>query len=149
MVLPFNNVSGDPDQDYFAAGVTVDLTTDLSRLPGMFVISPATAQTFNGKISMRGRSAAISTCGTCSKGACTRRGIRSASMLSWSMRGPAPISGPSALSSSVNVSRPGKTISWAGFHALNYRLTKIESERTFREGRDFLTPTTSRRGAGR
>jgi TolB-like protein len=49
VVLPFNNVSGDPDQDYFAAGVTVDLTTDLSRLPRMFVISPATAQTFNGK----------------------------------------------------------------------------------------------------
>ncbi len=49
VVLPFNNLSGDPGQDYLADGVTEDLTTDLSRLAGSFVISRNTAFTFKGK----------------------------------------------------------------------------------------------------
>jgi adenylate cyclase len=49
VVLPFTNLSGDPSQDYFADGVTEDLTTDLSRLAGSFVISRNTAFTFKGK----------------------------------------------------------------------------------------------------
>jgi adenylate cyclase len=47
--LPFTNLSSDPDQDYFADGVTENLTTDLSRLRGSFVISRNTAFTFKGK----------------------------------------------------------------------------------------------------
>jgi TolB-like protein/cytochrome c-type biogenesis protein CcmH/NrfG len=46
---PSQNLSNDPGQDYFAAGLTADLTTDLSRLPGAIVIAPATAQTFRGR----------------------------------------------------------------------------------------------------
>jgi adenylate cyclase len=49
VVLPFTNLSGDPNQDYLADGVTEDLTTDLSRLAGSFVISRNTAFTFKGK----------------------------------------------------------------------------------------------------
>jgi adenylate cyclase len=49
VVLPFTNVSGDPNQDYFADGITEDLTTDLSRLAGSLVISRNTAFTFKGK----------------------------------------------------------------------------------------------------
>jgi TolB-like protein/class 3 adenylate cyclase len=49
VVLPFTNLSGDPSQDYFADGITEDLTTDLSRLAGSFVISRNTAFTFKGK----------------------------------------------------------------------------------------------------
>jgi adenylate cyclase len=49
VVLPFRNLSGDPSQDYLADGVTEDLTTDLSRLAGSFVISRNTAFTFKGK----------------------------------------------------------------------------------------------------
>jgi TolB-like protein/class 3 adenylate cyclase/Flp pilus assembly protein TadD len=49
VVLPFTNLSGDPSQDYFADGVTEDLTTDLSRLAGSFVISRNTAFTFKSK----------------------------------------------------------------------------------------------------
>ena len=49
VVLPFTNLSGDPSQDYFADGVTEDLTTDLSRLASSFVISRNTAFTFKGK----------------------------------------------------------------------------------------------------
>ena len=49
IVLPFANMSGDPQQDYFADGMTEDLTTDLSRLSGLFVISRNTAFTYKGK----------------------------------------------------------------------------------------------------
>lgn len=46
VVLPFTSLSDDPEQHYFADAVTDDLTTDLSRLSGMFVISRNTACTF-------------------------------------------------------------------------------------------------------
>jgi adenylate cyclase len=49
VVLPFANLSGDPEQDYFADGITDDLTTDLSHLPDSFVIARNTAFTFKGK----------------------------------------------------------------------------------------------------
>ncbi len=49
VVLPFSNLSGDPSQDYFADGITEDLTSDLSRLAGSFVISRNTAFTYKGK----------------------------------------------------------------------------------------------------
>jgi adenylate cyclase len=49
VVLPFENLSGDPDQEYFAGGVTDDLTTDLSRIPDSFVIARNTAFTYKGK----------------------------------------------------------------------------------------------------
>jgi class 3 adenylate cyclase/Flp pilus assembly protein TadD len=50
VVLPFTNLSGDPSQDYFADGITEDLTTDLSRLAGSLVISRNTAFTFKGRV---------------------------------------------------------------------------------------------------
>jgi TolB-like protein/class 3 adenylate cyclase/Flp pilus assembly protein TadD len=49
VVLPFANLSNDPDQQYFADGITEDLTTDLSRIPDMFVISRNTAFSYKGK----------------------------------------------------------------------------------------------------
>ncbi len=49
VVLPFNNLSGDPEQDYFVDGVTESLTTDLSRISGSFVIGRHTAFTYKGK----------------------------------------------------------------------------------------------------
>ena len=49
VVLPFTNLSGDPDQDYFADGITDNLTTDLSRVRNSFVIARNTALTFKGK----------------------------------------------------------------------------------------------------
>jgi TolB-like protein len=49
VVLPFANIGGDPDQDYFVDGVTESLTTDLSRIAGSFVIGRNTAFTFKGK----------------------------------------------------------------------------------------------------
>jgi TolB-like protein/class 3 adenylate cyclase/cytochrome c-type biogenesis protein CcmH/NrfG len=49
VVLPFANLSNDPDQQYFADGITEDLTTDLSRITDMFVISRNTAFTYKNK----------------------------------------------------------------------------------------------------
>ena len=49
VVLPFTNHSNDPSQDYFADGITENLTTDLSRIRNSFVIARNTAFTFKGK----------------------------------------------------------------------------------------------------
>jgi TolB-like protein len=49
VVLPFSNFSADRDQDYFADGITDDLTTDLSRIADSFVIARRTAFTYKGK----------------------------------------------------------------------------------------------------
>jgi TolB-like protein/class 3 adenylate cyclase/Tfp pilus assembly protein PilF len=49
VVLPFANLSNDPEQQYFADGITEDLTTDLSRIADMVVISRNTAFTYQGK----------------------------------------------------------------------------------------------------
>jgi adenylate cyclase len=49
VVLPFANLSSDPEQQYFADGITEDLTTDISRISHMFVISRNTAFTYRGK----------------------------------------------------------------------------------------------------
>ena len=49
VVLPFANMGGDPEQEYFVDGVTESLTTDLSRMSGMLVIARNTAFTYKGK----------------------------------------------------------------------------------------------------
>jgi tetratricopeptide (TPR) repeat protein len=49
VVLPFANLSGDPAQDYFADGVTENLTTELSRIRDSFVVARNTAFTYKGK----------------------------------------------------------------------------------------------------
>jgi adenylate cyclase len=49
VVLPFTNAARDSKQEYFVEGVTEDLTTDLSRIPGSFVIAPSTAFSYKGK----------------------------------------------------------------------------------------------------
>jgi TolB-like protein/class 3 adenylate cyclase/cytochrome c-type biogenesis protein CcmH/NrfG len=49
VVLPFANMGGDPEQEYFVDGVTESLTTDLSRISGSFVIGRNTAFTYKSK----------------------------------------------------------------------------------------------------
>jgi adenylate cyclase len=49
VVLPFANLSGDPNQDYLADVITDELTTGLSRIRGSFVIARSTAFTYKGK----------------------------------------------------------------------------------------------------
>ena len=48
-VLPFTNMSGDPEQEYFSDGITEDIITDLSQISALFVIARNTAFTFKGK----------------------------------------------------------------------------------------------------
>jgi adenylate cyclase len=47
-VLPFVNISGDPEQEYFSDGITEDLITDLSKVSGLFVIARNSVFTFKG-----------------------------------------------------------------------------------------------------
>ena len=49
VVLPFVNLDNDPEQDYFADGITTDLTTDIAQMPGAFVIGRGTAFTYKNK----------------------------------------------------------------------------------------------------
>jgi class 3 adenylate cyclase len=49
VVLPFANLSSDPEQQYFADAITDDLTTDLSRISDSFVVARTTAYAFKGK----------------------------------------------------------------------------------------------------
>jgi hypothetical protein len=49
VALPFASLSGDPSQDYFADGITENLTTQLSRIKDSFVIARNTAFTYKGK----------------------------------------------------------------------------------------------------
>jgi TolB-like protein len=49
VVLPFANIGGDQEQEYFVDGVTESLTTDLSRISGAFVIGRSTAFSYKGK----------------------------------------------------------------------------------------------------
>jgi adenylate cyclase len=48
-VLPFTNMSGDPEQEYFSDGITEDIITDLSKVSTLNVVSRNTAFTFKGK----------------------------------------------------------------------------------------------------
>ena len=48
-VLPFTNMSGDPEQEYFADGITEDITTALSRLRWLFVIARNSTFTYKGR----------------------------------------------------------------------------------------------------
>ena len=48
-VLPFTNMSGDPEQEYFSDGISEDIITDLSKVSSVFVVSRTTAFAFKGK----------------------------------------------------------------------------------------------------
>ena len=48
-VLPFQNMSGDPEQEYFADGIVEDITTAIARLPWLFVIARNSSFTYKGK----------------------------------------------------------------------------------------------------
>lgn len=49
-VLPFNNMSGDPEQEYFSDGIAEDIITDLSKISGLFVVGRNTSFGYKGKV---------------------------------------------------------------------------------------------------
>ena len=48
-VLPFDNMSKDPEQDYFSDGITEDIITALAKIPGLFVIARNSTFIYKGK----------------------------------------------------------------------------------------------------
>jgi adenylate cyclase len=93
VVLPFTNLSGDPSQDYFADGITENLTTDLSRIRNSFVIARNTAFTFKGKnIPIKEISKEL--CDMSWKARCSAIRLMCASTPNLSTARPARISGP-------------------------------------------------------
>ena len=54
-VLPFENMSGDPEQEYFSDGITEDIITDLSKISALFVIARNSSFTYKGKTATVGQ----------------------------------------------------------------------------------------------
>ncbi len=52
-VLPFTNMSGDPEQEYFSDGITEDLITDLSKVSGLFVIARNSVFTYKSQTTLK------------------------------------------------------------------------------------------------
>ena len=78
-VLPFANMSGDVEQEYFSDGISEDIMTDLSKVSALFVIARNTAFTFKAKsvdVSQVARQLNVS---HYSKVACARRAVESGS----------------------------------------------------------------------
>jgi DNA-binding winged helix-turn-helix (wHTH) protein len=76
-VLPFVNMSGDPEQEFFADGIAEDVITALSRYPSLFVIARNSSFTYKGRtvdVKEIGRELG---CAMCSKAACARPPIAS------------------------------------------------------------------------
>ena len=94
-VLPFANMSGDAEQEYFADGVTEDIITALSKLSQLFVIARNSSFTFKGRnvlVAEVGKSLGGA---TSSKEACEKPVLGSGSLPSLQTRRPAATSGPS------------------------------------------------------
>jgi DNA-binding winged helix-turn-helix (wHTH) protein len=73
-VMPFANLSGDPEQDYFADGVVEEITTALSRIKWLFVIARNSTFTTKVRRSTQSGSGTSWVCATCSKARYASRG---------------------------------------------------------------------------
>jgi DNA-binding winged helix-turn-helix (wHTH) protein len=81
-VLPFQNISSDPEQEYFADGMVADIIAGLSRIKWLFVITRNASFVFKGKpIDVKQVGRELGVC-SCWKAACARREIRFASRCS-------------------------------------------------------------------
>ena len=72
-MLPFANMSGDAEQEYFSDGISEDIITDLSKVSALSVVARNTAFTYKGKSVKSRRSRASSTSAMSSKAACASR----------------------------------------------------------------------------
>jgi class 3 adenylate cyclase len=78
-VLPFQNMSGDPEQEYFADGMVEEITTAISRLPWLFVIARNSSFTYKGRAVDVKQVARELGCAMCSKAVCGNPAIACAS----------------------------------------------------------------------
>jgi adenylate cyclase len=93
-VLPFQNMSGDPEQEYFADGMVEDITTALSRVKWLFVIARNSSFTYKGGAVDVKLVASELGSATCSRAACARRETECALPASSFRRRPACTFGP-------------------------------------------------------
>ena len=96
-VLPFANLSSDPEQEYFADGIVEDITMALSLFRWLFVIARNSSFTYKAGLSMLSRSAASLACATSSRVACARPEVAFASRVNSSTPKPEHISGRTTL----------------------------------------------------
>ena len=138
IVLPFKNIGDDPDQENVAASVSIDLTTDLSRIPGAFVIAHGTAQTFKGQnvdVRQVGRDLNVR---YVIEGSLRRSGNEVRIDVGLVEAG----SGRHLWTERFTLER-NEIAAWQDeivgriASALNFRLARVETERTLRERRDY------------
>jgi adenylate cyclase len=116
VVLPFVNLSNDPEQQYFADGITEDLTTDLSRLADMLVISRNSAFTYKDKpVNARQIGREL---GYVLEGSVQRAGAKIRINAQLIDAQTTPISGPSASTATSAIFSPFKTRSPVGSRSL-------------------------------
>ena len=96
-VLPFQNMSSDPEQEYFADGMVEEIITALSRFKSLFVIARNSSFAYKGKSQTFVRSGVNLECVTCSKEAFAKRQIECASRDSSSIPPLGPIFGRNGL----------------------------------------------------
>jgi adenylate cyclase len=109
-VLPFANMSGEPEQEYFSDGISEDIITDLSKVSTLAVTARNTAFTFKGKhddIAQVSRGSSRSA--TCSRAACARPASAYALRRSSSTARPAATCGPSATTATSTTSSRCRT----------------------------------------
>jgi adenylate cyclase len=114
VALPFTNLSDDREQQYFADGITEDLTTDLSRIENMFVISRNTAFTYRNKFidtKQMGRELGVR---YVLEGSVRRLANQLRVNAQLTMPRPMRISGPSVSTATRSICSPCKTRSRAG-----------------------------------
>lgn len=100
-VLPFTNMSGDPEQDYFADGMAEDITTALSKVRWFFVISRNSAFTYKREAVDVSRRRASSARVMCWKAVCAKWTIGYASPRNFSMPSPVITFGPIGMTASL------------------------------------------------
>ena len=94
-VLPFQNMSGDPEQEYFADGMVEDIITAMSRFKSLFVIARNSVRSHTKeRLSILSRSVANLACAMCLKAVCARQQARCESPDSLSTAKQARICGP-------------------------------------------------------
>ncbi|MBY0334476.1 MAG: adenylate/guanylate cyclase domain-containing protein [Acetobacteraceae bacterium] len=111
VVLPFQNMGGDPEQDYFADGMVDDITTALSRMRSLFVIARNSAFTYKGRavdVRQVGRELGVR---YVLEGSVRRAGTRLPSLVSSSTPRRASISGPTVTTAPLMTSSICKTAS--------------------------------------
>jgi adenylate cyclase len=110
-VLAFNNMSGDPEQEYFSDGITEDIITDLSKIGDLLVIARNSSFVYKGKPIDVKQSVVSLVFATFSKAACARRAAGSGSRASLSMPPTVHISGPTVSTATLPIFSPYRTMS--------------------------------------